>query len=75
VSYGVYISGPGIVGELLMRGLAHDSWEVYETETDAAIVRNDVARQRPYHDVKVKSYTKGDENLGGYASHPDGQTS
>jgi hypothetical protein len=76
MAYGVYISGPGIVGHILMRTAFHPKATllVYETKTEASIQAELLRKLRPYHIVAVAPYTEGDENKGQYSAHPDGTT-
>jgi len=73
VRFGVYVSGPGIVGWLLMR-TRPNTCAVFDTEEAAAATACVTQRDRPYHSVKARPYVDGDESRGGYSSHPDGYT-
>lgn len=72
--YGVYISGPGIVGHMLMADLPGPKPLIFETATEANIQAELIRKSRPYHVVSVAPYTDGDESRGQYAGHPDGRT-
>jgi hypothetical protein len=74
MKYGVYISGPGIVGHMLMSTLPGPKPLVYDTAIEAKIQADLIRQDRPYHVVSVSPYREGDEKRGEYASHPDGYT-
>jgi hypothetical protein len=73
--WGVYISGPGIVGRFLVcYGGAPPRWMIFDTESAATSEASSLQKVRPYHHVSVRKYEEGDEHRGEYASHPDGVT-
>jgi len=76
--FGVYISGPGIVGKMLMmRSRPGPPWDepiIFDTQAEADTFAAQMHRQRPYHFVRVHEYKDGDESLGELAAHPDGVT-
>jgi hypothetical protein len=74
MTYGLYISGPGIVGHLLMQTLPGPKPMVYATATEACVQRELIQRDRPYHVVSVAPWTEGQEETGHLSADPDGVT-
>jgi hypothetical protein len=73
VSWGVYISGPGIAGRLLIRSASRcPILLVFTSHKDAQAEADKLSEDRPYHHVFVRAYKPGDENRGEYARRPDG---
>jgi|HubBroStandDraft_1064217.scaffolds.fasta_scaffold60999_3 hypothetical protein len=74
MSYALYISGPGIVGHLLMQTLPGPKPMVYATAIEARIQQELLAADRPYHVVSVAPYKEGQEETGHLSADPDGVT-
>jgi len=71
--FGVYIAGPGLVGEHLVRELS-GALALYETQDKADRAASVLAAVRPYHCVTARYYEAGDELSGLISQHPDGTT-
>ena len=70
--FGVYISGPGIVGRLLVHLGDGNEVLLFASEAKAEEMARAFQTVRPYHLVEARRYVEGDETRGDYARHPDG---
>lgn len=61
--WGVYISGPDLVGWMLMRDHAPESWLLFDNEETAIREAEAIQSKRPYHFVRARPYAQGDEAL------------
>jgi hypothetical protein len=70
VKWGVYISGPRIIGWMLMRDREPVGLLVFDLEPTAIARAEEIQRERPYDAVRARPYVDGDESRGEYSADP-----